>query len=210
MTYIDIHTHHRYQAADVLNIFNVHRYMSMEAIPISEFSLSSHPWFLDRAIHIDIETCRDNENFIAIGECGLDRLCDTDWQLQLATFEAQIAWANALQKPMIIHAVRAIDDCLQLLKGCHQPVIFHGMNVRPTMIEKILQEGYYISIGKDFFQSNSPTRLYPSFVPISQLFFETDDATYPIQALYEKYGEISEIDVEELILQIEKNYNSII
>lgn len=210
MTYIDIHTHQYNTASNVLSIYNFPNFQKKEDIPLSAFSISAHPWYVDTQPLLPTDYWANNPNLIAIGECGLDRICKSDWELQKSTFTSQIELANQLNKPMIIHAVRAIDECLQMLQHCNKPAIFHGMNVRKSLIEKILQEGHYISINKSIFQTNSPCSLYPTFVPIERIFLETDNASCSIQSVYEKYAEISEIEIEELILQILKNYDSFI
>ena len=62
----------------------------------------------------------------AIGEVGLDKRNKAYWDLQISLFQQQIEIANALQKPLIIHCVQAIDVCLLYLKAAQVPVIFHG------------------------------------------------------------------------------------
>ena len=70
------------------------------------------------------------DSVLAIGECGLDKACDTNFKLQQQVFTTQVNWANEIKKPLIIHCVRAYGEVLSLLQKNNNkvPVIFHGFN----------------------------------------------------------------------------------
>ena len=67
-------------------------------------------------------------------------------------FRFQIKLAIRFKKPVIIHCVRAYEQCLSILKneGVSTPVIFHDFNASFEIYQKITQQGYYISLGKNF------------------------------------------------------------
>ena len=79
---------------------------------------------------VHLKIMANKKNVMAIGECGLDRLCNTALDIQKERFVAQIQLANDINKPLILHCVRAHDDVLQLLKkqNNHVAAVFHGFN----------------------------------------------------------------------------------
>lgn len=172
-----------------------------------------HPW------HIKTETISDQltelkvhslkSNVIAIGECGLDRLCETPYKLQQDIFKQQIIWANEIAKPLIIHSVRTHDDILQTLKENKNimPVIFHGFNKNKTIAQKIIKSGYYLSFGKDIINNNLESVV--TSVPLDKIFLETDDSDLPIEYIYNEFSRIRNIPLTQLILQIQKNLKTV-
>lgn len=115
-----------------------------------------------------------------VGECGLDRLCSTPYDLQLTAFEAQIQLSERLARPLILHCVRAIDDVLRLHRGTRQPWIWHGFRGKPQQLQQLLDHGFYISFGLRY-NTESLRQC-----PLDRLFLETDDISLPISPLYEQ------------------------
>jgi len=98
------------------------------------YSTGLHPWFLhedslDKEMN-RLKIASKNKQVVAIGETGLDKVCNTNMKLQQKAFSEQIIWANEICMPMIIHCVRAYEEVLHmLLKHKNKmPVIFHGFN----------------------------------------------------------------------------------
>lgn len=56
-----------------------------------------------------------NKNIIAIGECGLEFMGDFDKERQEIVFRKQIELAQKYNKPLIIHARKAVDEAIQIL-----------------------------------------------------------------------------------------------
>ncbi len=146
-----------------------------------------------------------NKNVLAIGECGLDKICDVDLDLQQEVFVQQIELANAIGKPIIIHCVRAYEEVLMLLKKekASVPVIFHGFNKNKIIADKIIANGYYLSFGKAL--QKPQTAAIISGVPADRIFLETDDADISIEEIYHLAASACSIDEASLILQIQKN-----
>ena len=149
------------------------------------------------------------QNVLAIGECGLDRLCETPYKLQQDILKQQIIWANEIAKPLIIHCVRTHDDILQTLKENKNimPVIFHGFNKNKFIAQKIIASGYYISFGKDVNKNELETVI--ASVPLDKIFLETDDSDLPIEFIYKEFSSIRNIPLSQLILQIQKNLKTV-
>lgn len=173
------------------------------------FSVGLHPWFIDgqnleQQLLLQRNYCT-HQNVLAIGECGLDKICTTDFKLQQEVFIAQISLANKINKPLIIHCVRAWQEVMETLHQQHNkvPVVFHGYNKNLQLAQQIIAHGYYLSYGKALQQTRIQQEL--KALPIEQLFFETDDAALPIEKVYELAASALQIDSNSLCLQIKKN-----
>jgi len=208
--FINIHTHQKnnYSQQNCWNLINKHDRFD-ETNTLSYYSLGIHPW------HIDIQKIKDdlsslkmachNPNVLAIGECGLDKICEVSFKLQQDVFKEQILWANEIAKPLIIHCVRAYEDVLQMLIDNENimPVIFHGFNKNETIAQKIIQSGYYISFGKDITKIELEKIIIA--IPLDKIFLETDDSDICIEDIYKEFYRIRNIPKPQLILQIQKN-----
>lgn len=148
---------------------------------------------------------------IAIGECGLDKVCDTDWQLQLTAFERQIQLANTISKPLIIHCVRAFDEVMAMLdkKGASVPVVFHGYNKKSTVAQSLLNKGYYLSFGQAILQDGTPAAQVLSTVPADKFLLETDDSKVDIKDIYKRAAEIRKTTEDAIILQVQDTFKKI-
>ena len=131
-----------------------------------------------RSTHQEGESEREPGAFWLIGECGLDRLCDTPYPLQLAAFEAQISLSERLRRPLVLHCVRAVDDVLRLHRSTTQPWVWHGFRGKPQQMQQLLQHGFYLSFGFHFNAESLCT------CPAERLFLETDDDPRPVADLY--------------------------
>lgn len=188
MTYLNLHTHHP-----------VHE--DERTIP----SFGLHPWFLteDWSAQIPSITASITATESFIGECGLDRLCDTPYDRQMAAFEAQIALSEQLGIPLILHCVKAIDDVIRLKRTTHQPWIWHGFRGKPQQLQQLLDHNFYISFGFKY----HPDSLQAC--PSDRLFLETDDIPDAIAPLYHKAALLRGLDTEILCEQVWQNYLSI-
>jgi TatD DNase family protein len=79
-----------------------------------------HPWFVEQhqVAHLrELDEWLEREQPVAVGECGLDFYAsrvDEQWQRQLFTEQLQLAANHRL--PVIVHARRAMDDVISLLR----------------------------------------------------------------------------------------------
>lgn len=201
---IDIHTHTPGNSNALLNYYA--HFEQSAAAPAC--SLGLHPRYPDQASYTQLETWAGQQQVLAIGECGLDKLCDTDWSLQETIFRQQIALANKLDKPLIIHCVRAYSECIHLLAAAKVPVIFHGFNRNLRIAQLLLDQGFYLSVGAALF--NPVFEPVFTALPFDRLFFETDDRVdLEIGTVYKRAAELKEIEAEYLILQVEHNFQKV-
>ena len=146
---------------------------------------------------------------VAIGECGLDKLTATDWDTQCRAFERQIALAGELRKPLVIHCVKAFQECMQFLRETRVPVIFHGINNRLSVIRPVIDAGYFLSFGKALLHPNPAITEAFRAVPPEQLLLETDDTGADIREIYKTAAQLRNIPEKEIALQLESNFGKV-
>ncbi len=203
-SFINVHTHNPTDKNAIINFYEAFE----ESGKVTCCSLGLHPWYAGNASFSQLKNYAGQGNVVAIGECGLDKRCSTDWSLQEKIFREQIALANELDKPLIIHCVRAYSECIQLLAAAKVPVIFHGFNRNLRIAQLLLDEGFYLSVGAAVW---NPVfgEVFPA-LPVDRLFFETDDRDdLEIGDVYKRAAELKKIEVESLILQVQHNFQKV-
>lgn len=203
--FINIHTHQKtLENFALFNAFN-----EKTDVPCS---YGIHPWYVETANDeqfLHLEKLIQQENCYAVGECGLDKLTQTAWDLQVTVFERQIELSEKYQKPLLIHCVKAVQEMV-LLKRKYQPQqswIFHGFRKTNTL-QQLLKNGFFISIGTAILTDE---KLQKSIVdiPLEKLFLETDDKTVSIHSVYEKVAELRQLNVSELANQLVENFRRV-
>ena len=205
--FINIHTHHPPQKNEC-TIQNL--YKNFEQVDVlGKYSIGLHPWYINQENVAEqlqqLASYSTNKNVLAIGECGLDKVCQTNWDLQLQTFTAQVQLANEINKPLIIHCVRAYTEVLNILQQQHNkvPVIFHGFNKNQQLAKQITDKDYYLSFGKDL-QQQRVQQVFAT-VPLKHILLETDDTTISIETIYQFAATALQIDTVKLSSQIQQN-----
>jgi TatD DNase family protein len=137
---------------------------------------------LDQKLAI-IEELAMNLKIVAIGECGLDFSpvhedeIETSRDEQFERFEKQIALAQKLNKPLIIHSRNAIEDTLEITnkyKGTLKAV-WHCFSESKEVAEKALDAGLNISFtGNITYPKNIELREAVKYVPLDRIMIETD------------------------------------
>ena len=148
----------------------------------------------------------DRGRVLAIGESGLDRLCDTPYDLQLQVFREEVSLSESLHKPLYLHCVRAIDDILRIRRELNatQPWIWHGYRGNAKQLQQLLPHGSYFSFGTKF---NTEALLV---CPPDRLLLETDDDTqHPIADLYAQVAQLRGITIDSLIRQMHENFHTL-
>jgi len=204
--YINIHSHNAPSSNEWV-IQNLHSHWEKAALP-GRFSIGIHPWYIEddgQEQFRELKQWSTHQHVLAIGECGLDKVCSTDFSLQQVVFVQQILLANAIQKPLIIHCVRAWEEMFSLLKKSENkvPVIFHGFAKNTALASRITSNGYYISFGKALQQQRVREML--QHIPTVRLFLETDDAALSIETVYDLAASALSIDHNSLSLQLQQN-----
>ena len=135
-----------------------------------------HPCNADQYDEPKLRELLKHPNIVAIGEAGLDyyRMYKPK-DVQLKTFETQIKLAAELDLPLIVHDREAHEDCYQLVKKHGlKKVVFHCFSGDLRFAEKVLQEGWYISITGVVTYPNSSLCDVVRNLPKEQFMIETD------------------------------------
>lgn len=202
-TFINIHSHHKPRLENEFVVRNAYLKLSSESIQNIPYAVSVglHPWHLNQ---MTVNECADtlielasSEKVLAIGEIGIDRAIDTPVNKQLSYFEAQLHVARALQKPIIIHAVKSYGDLIPFLKKTKVPFIFHQFQGNEQQARELLKYNAFLSFGKNLFEPKSEQTF--KTVPLEHIFLETDTAHHlHIADVYRKAAELKELHIDEL------------
>ena len=218
--FVNIHTHYNnhidnnefveIQNIDVDNIVNV---------DVSHFySIGIHPWksqqTTDNGQQIFYQQTHKLSNLVsqqlkAIGECGLDRVCGVDFEIQKEAFIKQIELSERIAKPLIIHAVRTYPDIISIRKEtkAKQVWIIHGFQGNEQSAEQLLRYAdIYLSLGDVLFKNESRAKRLLQVIPTDKLFFETDVAERKISDVYEKAVLLSGVEMDKLRNDIFNNF----
>ena len=145
----------------------------------------------------------------AVGEIGLDFAVDADRDTQRVLFARQLAIAERLHKPIVVHCVRAFEPVMDMLRDIRVPaVIFHGFIGSAEQAQRAIERGYYLSFGERTLRSPKSIEALRS-IPLARVFVETDDSPTPIEELYDRIAALLDISAEELMLQTRENFEHI-
>lgn len=215
LPFIDIHTHKSRKEDGVLSLLNVDTAVAVELSETSSCSVGLHPWYIkpDGWQHqwAQLEQAATHGAVYAIGECGLDKAVDVDFDLQQKVFVRHITLANELGKPLILHCVRAFQEVQDALKQQQimVPVIFHGFNRNLALAEQLMRAGYYLSFGEALLQANERLASVFAAVPDGQFFLETDNAECEILSIYAAAAAIRKRSVEDIRHIVEHNFHKV-
>ena len=212
--YIDLHTHRNYPVKEgaTLSIKNITLNHS-EIISEADCSVGLHPWYINENTEHDLGLMVDAlalSQVLAIGECGMDKNIATPLADQQPVFDQQVGLAKTYRKPLIIHCVRAFQEIVGCLKKVNfsEAVVFHGYRKNWTLAQQLIDQGYYLSIGKHCLNGSQDELL--ENISLSHLFLETDtDTTVEIATLYRYVAQIRSIELEELKRVLYQNYKNV-
>ena len=215
--YIDMHTHHFSNRNDVISIrsIDVNEYLQNPELINQSFSIGLHPWYLTNenvANNLSIlETLIDQENLLAIGECGLDKMIDVDYAFQKEVFKKHIQLSEKYSKPIIIHQVKSHDELLKIKREMNptQPWIFHGTRLKWSIANELLNAGMYLSFGQHLLKKEE--HLVDTFLqtPNDKIFLESDNSDMAIDHIFAAAADIKSLSVEELKLIVYQNYKTV-
>jgi TatD DNase family protein len=158
---------------------------------------------------------------VAVGETGLDYYRDyAPRASQRQLFQAHLAIAEELGKPVVIHCRAADADVARALADFDGTIVLHCFS-SPGLLQPALERGYYVSFaGNVTYRNADELRSAARAIPADRLLAETDspylapeprrgrpnepaNVVHTIAALAETRGE----DPEELAARIDENAN---
>lgn len=210
--FLNAHTHHLSNDSTVLELYN--QFPNKLNNGVKLFSIGIHPAYIKTSsIEEEIRLIKQNlsnKNCLAIGEIGLDKLCETDFKLQIEVFKQQLKIAEEFKIPVIIHSVRAYQEILQIRKKMKLtiPFMFHGFNKNEQLLHQILVQNCFVSFGKNLL-SNKNLQIIFAKISANQFFLENDASEIPIKEIYAFAANLRKITIEELQLQQAENWKTI-
>lgn len=145
------------------------------------YCLGVHPWFVDEHDDGALEELerrlgQRDPDCVGLGECGLDRL-QGELSVQMPWFEAQVAMAARLDRPLVIHSVRTHDEVAAVLRRVRPdvPVLVHGFSGSYEQGRALVDLGCFLGIGGVITHDRArKTRGAVSRLPVDHLVLETD------------------------------------
>lgn len=119
-----------------------------------------------------------NAKVVAVGEIGLDYYWDKSFvDLQKEIFIKQIALANRLNLPIVVHDRDAHKDTFDILKQYNKSskVLLHCFSGSVEFMRECVNEGWYIALGGVVtFKNAVKAKDVAKAVPLEKLVLETD------------------------------------
>ena len=179
---------------------------TVDSISAKQISIGIHPWYVTAD---DIEqqtewikhTAINDKRVIAIGECGTDKLYNTDMNIQNEAFCNCITLSEELRLPLIIHSVKTSNEIIKLRKSIKpkQAWIIHGFRGKPEQALQYLSNGFYLSFGK-LYNTESI-----KITPHDRLLFETDEHSGNITEIIANAAESLDIPTDKLLHIVSEN-----
>lgn len=209
---VNIHTHHPDASASTV-IHSLYRDFEQARLE-QACSIGLHPWYLEpdtAANELErLAVLAVLPQVYAIGECGLDKNSPTDPAFQEDIFARHVGLAKQVNKPLIVHCVRAFDELLRVLKRHpgHPSVIIHGFNRKWTVARPLLDAGCYLSFGTALLRSETARETFRQ-VPGDRYFLETDDDPTPVRDVYAAAAALKNIPEAQVISAVANNFAAV-
>ena len=109
-----------------------------------------------------------------VGEIGLDSVwCDTPMAAQRKVFAAQLDWAAAHGKGIVLHTKGCEMEIAKAVEGFPHPVIVHWYSGGPDALDRFLAQGCCFTIGPDVVH-NPCVQAVARLAADDRILFETD------------------------------------
>ncbi len=151
-----------------------------EKYPFFYASVGVHPHEVSKMREADIDTLRElskHPKVVAIGEIGLDFYYDlSPRDDQRYWFKRQLALAEELDMPVIIHSRDASQECFDIISASNvRKGVIHCYSGSAPMAQDYADMGFYIGIGGSLtFKNNKKTVEVVEKLPLEKILIETD------------------------------------
>ena len=144
-------------------------------------AVGSHPDVADEVNEAVLEEyrtlCRENPRIKAIGEIGLDyHYEDIPREIQLRAFRMQMALADELGLPVIVHEREAHEDSMKVVEEFPNVTgVFHCYSGSAEMAKWLVKRGWYIGFtGVLTFKNARKAVEVAGAIPLERIVLETD------------------------------------
>ncbi|KAF0237296.1 MAG: TatD DNase family [Prolixibacteraceae bacterium] len=215
--FINIHTHHDRLETETIIVQNIFPGNGFAAFTgRNYYSVGLHPWFLksqeenNKMLHM-VKDALKFDHVCFVGECGLDKKVNVDFEEQMRVFRVQAFIAEEYKRPMIIHCVKAYNEVLELHRKLHpeMPWIMHGYRGSVQTTQLLGKHGIFFSFGKSLFDENSKSIESLKCLPMEKIFFETDEFEGSVEQIYERAAFLKNVSPGILKIEAWNNFNRI-
>jgi TatD DNase family protein len=212
MKFFNLHTHQYTNQLEVLELVNQYPQEFDATIPF--YSIGIHPLFINESrLESDFEIVNQKlalSECLALGECGLDKRSETPFTVQQAVFEKQLLLAEKYRKPVVIHCVTAFQELIAIKKKMQisVPMIIHGFSKSEQLAKQLVENGFYISFGKNLLRLQELKSVFKS-IPNDRFLLETDMIEEGIQDVYTLAAKYKGLELIELQEIVNKNYTTV-
>lgn len=172
---------------------------------------------------LHVEEMLNKNNFIAIGEIGLDLYWDTsNLSYQKVAFESQIKLAKKYQLPIVIHVRDSFNEAIEIVEKLNNENlsgVFHCFTGNIQEAERIINlENFYLGIGGVVTFKNGGINKIINQISLDNIILETDSpylTPAPFRGkrneskflvnIAQKMSEIYEIDINEIANKTSSN-----
>lgn len=211
MQFVNIHSHKPSvnNSHEIINLV-VGRDPIDSILPERLYSIGIHPWYteyLEKSKEI-LQQYASYPNIIAIGECGFDSKSPLPLPDQESLFIYHVELSEKLEKPLIIHSVRTINEVVLLKKKLKPqiPWVIHGFNSNAQTALECVKHGLFMSVGHLLYNGESSIAKIVDQIPVANLFFETDESDLPINAIYQQYAMLTGKSIKDVSETIYANF----
>ncbi len=178
-------------------------------------SIGLHP--LDAGQGFDYEKYKSlsKEKIVAIGETGLDYWHKSKKEKQREVFLKQVALAEELNLPLIIHCRVAFDDVYSILKETKVKGVLHCFTGSLADLKRFLALGYFIGFNGIIFKMDLKKVI--ASTPLERMLLETDcpflsppgfaprNNPLSLEIIGAELARIKGISLEQVLVQTENN-----
>ena len=140
--------------------------------PILTLTVGVHPWYAN-AVRLN-DLLPHMERAALVGEIGLDSVwCSTPMDAQRRVFAAQLDWAAAQGKGIVLHTKGCEAEIAKAVEGFPHPVIVHWYSGGLDALDRFLAQGCYFTVGPDA-AHNPCVQAAARLAADDRILFETD------------------------------------
>lgn len=108
-----------------------------------------------------------------VGECGIDRLKNSDIALQMNILLPQIELANKYGRPLIIHAVKANTEFSELFSILPERTVFHSFTGSAEWGREIQKHGFFLGLNFSVLRKKNIAEIL-HYINLERVLLETD------------------------------------
>jgi TatD DNase family protein len=140
-------------------------------------------------IRQQLEQNTQQQNCVAVGECGLDSFIETSMDLQQQVLAVHLQLAQEAELPLIIHCCKAHNELFTLLQHYELPAggVIHAFSGSYELAARYWAMGFRLGIGGTItYDRAQKTRAAVKQLPLEAILLETDAPDMPLSG---KQGE---------------------